>query len=124
MDPREVPLMLLLARIVRTVATVVASVIVAGILLFVLGANQSNEIVSAVMDAGRWLVGPFDGLFTMDSAKWELAVNWGIAAAVYAFVGSLIARLLARAAIAGRERRARRRRGWGFGRFGRRRPVA
>ena len=110
--------MLLLARIVRTVAMLVAAVIVAGILLFVLGANQSNDIVSAVMDAGRWLVGPFKDLFSMDSAKWELAVNWGIAAAVYAIVGSLIARLIARAAIAGRERR---RRGWGFGR---RRPVA
>jgi hypothetical protein len=97
----------------------VAAVIVAGILLFVLGANQSNDIVSAVMDAGRWLVGPFKDLFSMDNAKWELAVNWGIAAAVYAFVGSLIARLIARAAIAGRERR-RTRRGWGW----RRRPVA
>ena len=111
--------MLFLARIVRTVAMLVAAVIVAGILLFVLGANQSNDIVSAVMDAGRWLVGPFDNLFSMDSAKWELAVNWGIAAAVYAIVGSLIARLIASAALAGRERRHRR--GWGFHR---RRPVA
>ena len=107
--------MLLLARIVRMVAMVVAGVIVAGILLFVLGANQSNEIVSAVMDAGRWLVGPFDGLFSIDNAKWELAVNWGIAAAVYSFLGNLIAGLLARMAVAGRERR-----GWGW----RRRPVA
>ena len=109
--------MLLLARIVRTVAMVVAAVIVAGILLFVLGANQSNEIVSAVMDAGRWLVGPFDGLFSIDDPKTELAVNWGIAAAVYAIAGSLIARLIASAALAGRERRHR---GWGFHR---RRPV-
>jgi hypothetical protein len=111
--------MLLLARIVRTVAMLVALVIVVGILLFVLGANQSNDIVSAVMDAGRWLVGPFENLFSMDNAKWELAVNWGIAAAVYALVGSLIARLIARAALAGRERRERR--GWGWRR---RRPVA
>ena len=105
--------MLMLARVVRTIAMVVAAVIVAGILLFVLGANQDNGIVSAVMDAGRWLVGPFDGIFTMDNAKTELAVNWGIAAAVYAIVGSLIARLLARAS-AGTGRRRR----WGFGRRG------
>jgi hypothetical protein len=111
--------MLFLARIVRTAAMLVAGLIVAGILLFVLGANQSNDIVSAVMDAGRWLVGPFDGMFSLDSAKWELAVNWGIAAALYAIAGSLIARLIAGAAIAGRERRRERR--WGFGR---RRPVA
>lgn len=102
--------MLLLARIVRLVAMVIAGVIVAGILLFVLGANQGNEIVSAVMDAGRWLVGPFEKLFTLDSAKWQLAVNWGIAAAVYALVGSLIARLLATVGVAGRERWSSRRR--------------
>ena len=108
--------MLMLARIVRTVSSLVAGVIVAGILLYVLGANQSNEVVSTVMDIGRWLVGPFDGLFKMDSAKWELAINWGIAAAVYLFVGNVIAGLLARAAVAGR----RDRRGWGW----RRRPVA
>ena len=115
--------MLFLARIVRTVASIVALIIVAGILLFVLGANQSNDIVSAVMDAGRWLVGPFDGLFQIDSEKLELAVNWGIAAAVYWFVGSLIASLIARAAVAGRERRAERRERGGFRRW-RRRPVA
>ena len=111
--------MLFLARLVRTVAMIVACIILAGVLLFVLGANQSNEVVSTVMDAARWLVGPFDGLFSMDDPKWELAVNWGIAAAVYAMVGSLIARLIAHAAIAGAEHRERR--GWGFHR---RRPIA
>ena len=35
--------MLLLARIVRLATKAVAAVIVAGILLFVLGANQSNS---------------------------------------------------------------------------------
>ena len=110
--------MLFLARIVRLAAMIVAGILVAGILLFVLGANQSNDIVSAVMDAGRWLAGPFDGLFSLDSAKWELAVNWGIAAAVYSLIGNVIAGLLVRASVAGREHRARR--GWGW----RRRPVA
>lgn len=104
--------MLLLARLVRTVAMIVAAVIVAGILLFVLGANQSNDIVSTVMDAGRWLVGPFENLFSIDNSKTQLAVNWGIAAAVYALVGSLIARLLASAAVAGGDGDGRR--GWGF----------
>ena len=110
--------MLFLARIIRTVAMLVAAVIVAGILLYVLGANQSNGVVSAVMDAGRWLVGPFKSLFTLDDAKAQLAVNWGIAAAVYALVGSLIASLIARAALAGREHGRH-----GGSRF-RRRPVA
>jgi hypothetical protein len=113
--------MLMLARVIRTIAMLVAAVIVAGILLVVLGANESNGIVSAVLDATRWLVGPFKSLFELDSVKAQTAVNWGIAAAVYAVIGALIAGLIARVAIAGRERR-RDRRGFGFGR--RRRPVA
>jgi hypothetical protein len=96
--------MLLLARIVRLVTKAVAAVIVAGILLFVLGANQSNSVVEVVMDAGEFLVGPFDTLFTMDSAKWEIAVNWGIAALVWLVAGALVARLLAGASGAGRRR--------------------
>ena len=111
--------MFLLARIVRLATKAVAAVIVAGILLYVLGANQSNAVVEVVMDAGRFLVGPFDGLFTMDDAKWELAVNWGIAAAVWLIAGALVARLLATIGTAGSDR-ARHRRGFGW----RRRPVA
>lgn len=85
-----------LARVVRLVAGVVALIIVAGILLVVLGANATNGIASAVHDAGRWLVGPFDGLFSFHSAKVAIAVNWGIAAVVYLAVAALIVRLLRR----------------------------
>ncbi|MDQ6751527.1 MAG: hypothetical protein M3Z33_12350 [Actinomycetota bacterium] len=77
-------------------AGVVALIIVVGILLVVLDANPTNSIASAVHDAGRWLVGPFDGLFSISSAKVALAVNWGIAAVVYLAVAALIVRLLGR----------------------------
>jgi hypothetical protein len=97
--------MLFLARIVRTATKLAAAVIVAGILLYVLGAKQSNEVVSAVMDAGRWLVGPFDDLFTMDDRKVELAVNWGIAAFLWALIGGLVARALGTASGVARRRR-------------------
>jgi hypothetical protein len=99
--------MLFFARIIRFAAGAVAAVIVLGIVLYVFGANQANWFVEAVMDAGRWLVQPFDNLFTIDNRKTELAVNWGIAAAVYYFVGVLVALLLARASIAGRMRFSR-----------------
>ena len=85
-----------LARLVMLVAAVVAAILVIGILLVVLGANQSNTLVDAVMDAARWLAGPFRDLFTFDSHKTAIAVNWGIAAIVYLVVGRLIARLLMR----------------------------
>jgi hypothetical protein len=85
-----------LARVVTLVAAIVAGIIVIGILLVVVGANQSNELVKAVMDAARWLAGPFRDLFSLNGHKATIAVNWGIAAAVYLVVGRLIARLLVR----------------------------
>lgn len=89
-----------LAQLVRLAAGVVAAIIAAGILLVVLEANPTNDIVSAVHDATRALAGPFDGMFTLDSAKATIAVNWGIAAIVYLIVGALIARLIAAIGIA------------------------
>jgi hypothetical protein len=85
-----------LARIVRTLASLIALVIVAAIVLFILGANPSNGIVSAIHDAGAWLAGPFKNLFSIHNAKLAMAVNWGLAALVYLVVGHLIASLLAR----------------------------
>jgi hypothetical protein len=86
----------LLARVVRLVVSVVVVIIVAGILLVVLKANPSNSIVSDVHGWARSLAGPFDGIFSFHSANVTTAVNWGIAAIVYLFIGGLIARLLGR----------------------------
>jgi len=93
--------MFLLARMIKLAAALVVGVIVAGILCHVLGANASNGVVSAIYDAARFLVGPFHGLFTLSNHKLEIAVNWGIAAVVYAVVAALLARLLVSAGAAG-----------------------
>jgi hypothetical protein len=85
-----------LARLIILVATAVALVLVAGILLVVLGANSSNDLVKAVHDAARFLAGPFDGLFKLDNHKATIAVDWGIAAVVWYALGHAIARLLIR----------------------------
>ena len=99
--------MLMLARMVKLVSSVVAGVIVVGILLHVLGANGDNALVSLVYDVCRPLVAPFKSLFDLENAKWQIVVNWGIAAAIYAAVGTLLARLLAGAGFATRRRRRR-----------------
>ena len=85
-----------LARIVRALAGLIALIIVVAIVLFVLGANQSNAVVSAIHDAGAWLVGPFKNLFSIHKPKLAMAVNWGLAALVYLIVGHFIASLLVR----------------------------
>lgn len=98
-----------LARLIRTVAGIVAAVIVVAILLRVFAANPHNTIVSDIHDAGAWLAGPFANLFSVGSAKGSMAVNWGLAALVYLVVGHVLANLVAR----GTPRR-----------YGRVRPVA
>src|SRR5437588_5523676 len=85
-----------LARIVRSLASIIALIIIAAIVLFVVGANPSNGIVKAIHDAGAWLVGPFKNLFSIHNAKVAMAVNWGLAALVYLVVGHFIASLLVR----------------------------
>jgi hypothetical protein len=84
------------ARILQLIASAVAAVLLVGILLVLLGANQQNDIVGAVVDAARWLAGPFANMFELDSRKTEVAVNWGIAAVAYLVIANLIARVLVR----------------------------
>jgi hypothetical protein len=82
--------------------------IVAGILIHLLGANTSNGLVSALNDAAKWLVQPFDNVFHLHGNKANVAVNWGLAAVIYAVVGGFIASMLARSAVVGRTRTWRR----------------
>jgi hypothetical protein len=84
------------ARVITAIAAAIAAVIVLGILLVVFDANQSNGLVDAIMDVAGFFVEPFKGLFSMDSHEAQVALNWGIGAAVYLLVGSLIARLIRR----------------------------
>jgi hypothetical protein len=87
-----------LARIVSLIGSVIAGLIVIGILLVVLDANQSNDVVNWVTDAARWLAGPFHNLFDLKSSDWQTVVNWGLAAAVYLAISRVVAGLLARGA--------------------------
>jgi hypothetical protein len=83
-----------LARVVDIVVAIVAAIIAIGVLLVVLEANPANDIVDAVLDAARWLAGPFEDFFTLDDAKLEVAVNWGLALVVYVLVGRVLSALL------------------------------
>jgi hypothetical protein len=84
------------ARVVRLVTSVVVGLLLVAIALVVLEANRDNAIVEALLDAGAWLAAPFDDVFSMDTRKERVAVNYGLAALVYAIAGGLIARLLRR----------------------------
>ncbi len=103
-------LLIALARLIQVVTAIVVLVIVLAIILRILSGNPHNVIVGDIHDAGQWLVGPFKNVFSVKGAKLNLAVNWGLAAVVYALLGVLIANLVTRISTSGR--------------FGRTRPVA
>ena len=85
-----------LARVIEIAVAVVAVIIALDVILVVLEANRSNDIVKLVHDTGKWIVGPFKDVFSLDDRKLEVAVNWGIALVVYVVVGRLVAGLLRR----------------------------
>jgi hypothetical protein len=87
----------LLARAVRLVAASVVLVVGLGVLFALLKANATNGVVSEIHGWGRWLVGPFNGMFSLHTARAGIAVNWSIAAVIYLVAGGLIARLIGRA---------------------------
>jgi len=101
--------MLTLARIVTAVTGAIAAVIVVGILLVVFEANPKNEVVKFVLDVGEFFVGPLKNVFDLKDSKAQMALNWGIAALLWAAAGALVARLLASAG-GGGGRRSRRNR--------------
>ena len=83
------------ARVIALIGSVVAGVIVVGILLVVLDARQNAEVVEWITDAAKWLAGPFHGLFNLESNDWQTAVNWGLAAIVYFAISRVVARAIA-----------------------------
>jgi hypothetical protein len=85
-----------IARIVSLITSVVVGLIVIAVVLVLLEASRSNGIVDWLVGAGDWLSKPFHGIFSLNSHKATVGVNWGLAALIYAFVGGFIARLLRR----------------------------
>lgn len=84
----------LVATIIRVVTGLIALAIVLAIVFKVADANRDNSIVDLFFDLGDRLVGPFDGMFNAENRKTEVAINWGIAAAVWVIAGAIVARLL------------------------------
>ena len=84
------------ARIVSLITSVVVGLIVIGIVLVLLEANRDNAIVDWLVGAGDFLSKPFHGIFQPDGRKAMVAVNWGLAAVVYAIAGRIIARVVRR----------------------------
>jgi hypothetical protein len=88
---------ILVARLVMAVATLIALLIALAIVLRDVNANAGNSIVKGIHDAANFFAGAFTDLIKFKGRpKRAITVNWGIALIVYLIVGAVIARLIAR----------------------------
>lgn len=78
-------------RAVALVADVLAFVIALWILLYLLEANQGNELVNFVHDLASWLAGWSYDLFTFSREWIQVVVGYGLAAVVYLLIGHTVA---------------------------------
>jgi hypothetical protein len=88
---------MLIARLVMTVATLIALLIGLAILLRDVDANARNGIVKGIHEGANFFAGSFTGLITFNGhPKRAITVDWGIALLVYLIVGAVISSLIAR----------------------------
>jgi hypothetical protein len=83
-----------LARLSRLITAGVVALILIGIALVLLDGNRDNMIVDGLLDAANWLARPFEDMFTLDGHEETIAVNYGVAAFVYALAGGLFVRVV------------------------------
>lgn len=88
---------MVLARLVMTVAALIALLIGLAIVLRDVDANSSNTIVKGIHDGANFFAGAFTGLITFNGhPKRAITVDWGIALVVYLIVGAVISSFIAR----------------------------
>lgn len=87
---------LLLARLVMVVASLIALLIALAIVLRDVDANSANTIVEGIHEGANFFAGSFTGLIKFTGhAKRAITVNWGIALVAYLIVGAIVSNLIA-----------------------------
>jgi hypothetical protein len=99
-----------IARLILSIACLIALLIALAIVLRDVGANAHNTIVKGIHEGANFFAGAFTGLVTIKGhAKREITIDWGIASVAYLIVGAFIARSIARVGRSGlRYERSRR----------------
>ena len=87
---------LLIARLVMAVASLVALLILLAIVLRDVDANANNTIVKGIHEGANFFAGAFTGLIRFSGhPKRAITVDWGIALLVYLIVGGIVSRAIA-----------------------------
>ncbi|MDK1474810.1 hypothetical protein QNO07_15515 [Streptomyces sp. 549] len=79
------------ARLIAVIADIAALIIGLWILMYLLGANRGNELVSFIHDAATWLAGWSYDLFTFDKEWMQVVFGYGLAAVIYLAIGHIFA---------------------------------
>lgn len=90
-DARREPASKRTALIIHTVADAAAAFLGLWIVLHLLGANGANVFVQFVEGMANWLAGWSQNIFTMENEHVRFALNYGLPALVYLFIGHGIA---------------------------------
>jgi hypothetical protein len=88
---------LLLARLVMAVASLIALLILLAIVLRDVDASANNTIVKGIHEGANFFAGAFTGLIRFNGhPKRAITVDWGIALLVYLIVGGFVSSVVAR----------------------------
>jgi hypothetical protein len=88
---------LLIARLVMAVASLIALLILLAIVLRDVDANANNTIVKGIHEGANFFAGAFTGLIRFNGhPKRAITADWGIALVVYLIVGGSISSVVAR----------------------------
>lgn len=79
------------ATAIALIADISAFIIGLWILLYLIDANPSNDLVVAVSDASRWLASWSYDLFTFEAQWLRVVCGYGLAAVVYLLIGNALA---------------------------------
>ncbi|MFF5918426.1 hypothetical protein ACFY8C_08775 [Streptomyces flavochromogenes] len=77
--------------VIRTVARVLAGILVVWIVLDLLDANRGNTVVGWFHSAADWLAGWSIGLFGVSQHTLQVLLDYGIPAIVYVVIANLVA---------------------------------
>jgi hypothetical protein len=86
----------ILATVLRVIGLIIVAILVVHILLTVFDANPANAFASFIRDAANTLSLGVTNLFTPANPKVAVAVNYGIAAAIWLVITTVVVGVLGR----------------------------
>jgi hypothetical protein len=82
-----------IVRIISAIFAVIAIILIVHIILVFADASTTSAVVKDIGDTASKLAWGFKSLFSFDSAKFTVFVDYGLAALAYLLIGGVVVRL-------------------------------